>query len=116
MRCGCHRDLLAAVGGALAMRLMALVALVLLVIRPLSVALGLLGSRTSGLQRGLIGWFGIGGVGGMYYSMYAVNHGVAAEWVQTAVATTLAVVVTSIMHRISVTPLMARYRSRQQFP
>ena len=49
--------------------------------------------------------------------MYAVNHGVAAEWVQTAVATTLAVVVTSIIvHRISVTPLMARYRSRQQFP
>ena len=51
------------------------VAALLLVIRPVSVAVGLIGSSTSAPQRGLIGWFGIRGIGSLYYLMYAMNHG-----------------------------------------
>jgi len=41
------------------------VPLLLFVIRPVAVAVGLLGSDTSRLQRGLMGWFGIRGVGSL---------------------------------------------------
>jgi NhaP-type Na+/H+ or K+/H+ antiporter len=87
---------------------------VLLLVRPLSVALGLAGSRrTSAAQRRLIGWFGIRGIGSLYYLSYALNHGLPSAHAQTLVALTVAVVVSSIVvHGLSVTPLMARYRQR----
>ena len=88
------------------------VPLLLLVIRPLSVRLGL-ASRVSPGQRWLIGWFGIRGVGSLYYLMYALNHGLPAELADPLVALTLSVVVSSIVvHGISVTPLMAAYMRR----
>ncbi len=91
------------------------VPLVLLVVRPAAVALGLARSTTSQSQRLLIGWFGIRGIGSLYYLMYAVNHGLPAPLAQTLVSLTLAVVVTSIVvHGISVTPLMTRYRRRKR--
>lgn len=91
------------------------VPLVLLLVRPLSVAIGLAGSRrTSPAQRRLMGWFGIRGIGSLYYLSYAINHGLPAEHVQAMVGLTVAVVVSSIVvHGISVTPLMARYRHRR---
>jgi NhaP-type Na+/H+ or K+/H+ antiporter len=55
------------------------VPLLLLVIRPLAVAIGLVGSpAASTTQRGLVSWFGIRGIGSVYYLMYAVNHGLDA--------------------------------------
>ncbi len=91
------------------------VPLLLLVIRPVSVALGLWGAPASHGQRWLIGWFGIRGVGSFYYLMYAINHGLAPELAQVLVAFTLAVVVCSIvLHGISVTPLMAAYERAVQ--
>ena len=45
------------------------VPLLLLLIRPLSVAIGLAGSSATGNQRLLIGWFGIRGIGSLYYLM-----------------------------------------------
>lgn len=91
------------------------VPLVLLLVRPLSVAVGLGGSRrTSPVQRRLIGWFGIRGIGSLYYLSYALNHGLPPGHAQTLVALTVAVVVSSIVvHGITVTPLMARYRRRR---
>ncbi len=87
-----------------------LVPLLLLVIRPASVALGLVGSSSTKGQRWLIGWFGIRGVGSLYYLMYAINHGVPAPMADSLIALTLSVVVTSIVvHGISVTPMMAAY-------
>lgn len=87
-----------------------LVPLLLLVIRPVSVALGLANSSATPGQRWLIGWFGIRGVGSLYYLMYAINHGVPASLVDPLITLTLSVVVTSIVvHGISVTPMMAAY-------
>ena len=86
------------------------VALLLLVIRPASVALGLAGSSASRGQRTLIGWFGIRGIGSLYYLMYAINHGVDAQLADVLISLTLSVVVASIVvHGVSVTPLMAMY-------
>jgi NhaP-type Na+/H+ or K+/H+ antiporter len=86
----------------------------LLLVRPLSVAIGLAGSRrTSPLQRRLIGWFGIRGIGSLYYLSYALSHGLPPGQAPMLVALTVAVVVGSIVvHGISVTPLMAQYRRR----
>ena len=100
------------------------VPLLLLVIRPLSVAIGLSGSSASGNQRLLIGWFGIRGIGSLYYLMYAINHGLAPSVADELTSLTLSVVVASIVvHGISVTPLMAMYektmarrRSRRRAP
>jgi len=46
--------------------------LVLFIIRPLSVYLSTLGSHISPLQRALIGWFGIRGIGSLYYLAFAI--------------------------------------------
>jgi NhaP-type Na+/H+ or K+/H+ antiporter len=87
-----------------------LVPLLFLVIRPLAVAIGLAGSRTPLTQRGLIAWFGVRGIGSLYYLGYAMNHGLDPTLANTLVALTLTAVVASIVaHGISVTPLMERY-------
>lgn len=89
-----------------------LVPLLLLGIRPLAVALGLFGSNSSKGQRWLIGWFGIRGIGSLYYLMYALNHGLPPALADPLVAVTLSVIVTSIVvHGVSVTPLMAAYEA-----
>ncbi len=91
------------------------VAVLLIVIRPLSVAIGLVGSKTSPSQRALIGWFGIRGIGSLYYLAYAMSHGLALGAATEMAALVLSVVVVSIVvHGISVTPLMAFYERRKR--
>jgi NhaP-type Na+/H+ or K+/H+ antiporter len=91
------------------------VPLLLLVIRPVSVMLGLAGAHASRPNRRLIAWFGIRGIGSIYYLTYAVNHGLAAEEARTLAALTLSTVVASVViHGLSVTPLMKVYRRRQE--
>jgi len=89
------------------------VPLLLLVIRPLAVTIALAGSHTIRARRRLIGWFGIRGIGSLYYLMYAINHRLPAQLAEQLVALTLATVVASIVvHGISVTPLMGFYERR----
>lgn len=91
------------------------VPLVLLVVRPVAVAAGLIGTRPSRAQRGLIAWFGIRGIGSLYYLLYALSHGVSGALGNTLTALTLSVVVASIVvHGISVTPLMGLYGRAQK--
>ncbi len=91
-----------------------LVLLLFLVARPLSVWFGILGTRVSNDQRLLISWFGIRGIGSIYYLMYAVNHGVPDSMAEELISLTLTVVTVSIVaHGISVTPLMKLYARRK---
>jgi NhaP-type Na+/H+ or K+/H+ antiporter len=93
------------------------VPLLLLVIRPVSVWLGLIGSRSSTTQRHLIAWFGIRGIGSVYYLAYAIQHGLDPELAERIAALALsAVAVSIVVHGISVTPLMRRYRREQPAP
>ncbi len=90
------------------------VLLFFVVIRPLSVWIGLLGAPVSRDQKMLVSWFGIRGIGSIYYLMYAINHGLPRELAEPIVAVTLATVTFSIIvHGVSVTPLMAIYTRRK---
>jgi NhaP-type Na+/H+ or K+/H+ antiporter len=91
------------------------VPLLLLVIRPVAVNLGLIRSGVTPLERGYISWFGIRGIGSVYYLMYVITHEVPEDLALWLTGMTLAVVATSIVvHGISVTPLMGRYEEVQE--
>lgn len=91
------------------------VLLLIAVVRPISVWLGLLGARVPRDQHMLISWFGIRGIGSIYYLMYAINHGLAHDPAQEIIALTLTVVTVSIvLHGISVTPLMGLYARKKK--
>lgn len=86
-----------------------------LLIRPLAVLIGARGKRVGHLQRGLICWFGIRGIGSLYYLMYALNHGVSEEIAVRLVSLTVCVIAVSVVvHGISVTPLMKWYHGRER--
>lgn len=88
--------------------------LLFLVIRPASVWLGLLGAPVSRDQQFMIAWFGIRGIGSVYYLMYAINHGLARPLAEQITAITLAAITASIvLHGISVRPIMRRYGKRK---
>ena len=86
-------------------------ALVLLfVVRPVSVLVGLIGSREPPVAKAALAWFGVRGIGSIYYLMYAIQHGVSDELAVTLVSVVLIVVATSIvLHGVTVTPLMRLY-------
>lgn len=90
-------------------------AFLFVVARPVSVHLGLLGSEAPMRMRHLAGWFGVRGIGSMYYLMYAIQHGVPTEIALELIHLTLVVVALSILvHGVSVKPAIARYwRSRK---
>ncbi len=91
------------------------VPLLFLVIRPVAVAIGLLGTDAKPAQRRLMAWFGIRGIGSLYYLLYAIHHGLDRSVAQQLLSVTLVVVVCSVVvHGVSVTPLMRRYEARKR--
>jgi NhaP-type Na+/H+ or K+/H+ antiporter len=94
---------------------LALAAALFFVARPAAVALTLHGSAASASQKRLIAWFGIRGIGSLYYLFYALSHGLDAELGERLSRAVLTVVAASaVLHGISVTPLMTRYRARRE--
>jgi len=84
-----------------------------LVVRPASVLIGLAGSGTPWRIRGLAAWFGVRGVGSLYYLMYAIEHGLPEPLALQLIGLTLIVVTLSILlHGISVKPLFALFWRR----
>jgi NhaP-type Na+/H+ or K+/H+ antiporter len=81
------------------------------VVRPLSCVGLLAGTATSSQQRWMIGWFGIRGIGSLYYLAYALNHGVTGKAALQAVNLVLPVIAASILvHGITATPVLNLYR------
>ena len=94
----------------LTLRALCFAAVLLFLVRPLAVYISLMGAGLPRLERGLIAWFGIRGVGSIYYLSYAIEHGVSSPASEELVAITLVTVAASILlHGISVTPLMNYY-------
>jgi len=84
--------------------------LLLIVIRPVSVVVGLAGSREPWKRQAAISWFGVKGIGSLYYLMYAIEQGVPADTAVTLISTVLIVVALSIvLHGITVKPLLGVY-------
>ena len=83
--------------------------------RPVSVFVSLLGSRTPWRIQGLSAWFGVRGIGSLYYLMYAIQHGLPEPQALELMQMTLIVVALSILlHGISVKPLMERFWRRDK--
>lgn len=92
-----------------------LVAALFVVIRPLATVIALFRAPLSRTQRAFIAWFGVRGVGSMYYLAYALTHGVSAGPARALADITLVVVAASIvLHGVSVTPMMRRYHVPQR--
>ncbi|NWB56335.1 sodium:proton antiporter [Pseudomonas sp. F8002] len=96
-------------------RALAVGAVLFCVIRPLSVLSIPWGSLLNRHQRGLVGWFGIRGIGSIYYLFYAINHGLVGTSSAVAVNLTLSVIALSIVvHGLSTQPMLAWYERRAQ--
>jgi NhaP-type Na+/H+ or K+/H+ antiporter len=82
-----------------------LVATLLLVIRPLTTQLGLLGTSVGRSDRRLIGWFGIRGVGSFYYAAVAVGYGALTSTEASTIYWTVLVCVGAsiVVHGVSST-------------
>jgi NhaP-type Na+/H+ or K+/H+ antiporter len=80
--------------------------LLFFVIRPLAALPARATMSFSPLEFASVAWFGIRGIGSLYYLMYAIDQGFGGETAARLVALTLAVMALSIVvHGISVTPL-----------
>ena len=89
--------------------------LIFFVIRPLGVWLSMLGSNMAKETSSLMGWFGIRGLGSIYYLTYALGQGLEGEpgeqisWIVYTV-----VVLSIVMHGVTAAPLMMWYEGRKK--
>lgn len=90
------------------------IAILFFLIRPISVTLGLLGQKIPASERRLISWFGIRGIGSLYYLMFVVNRGLPQDVTSELISITLTTIAISIVvHGITVTPLMNWHQKRR---
>jgi len=81
------------------------------VVRPLGTLLLPWGTLLDRQQRLLVGWFGIRGIGSLYYLFYSLNHGLPAGLATACINLTLSVVALSIvLHGLSTQPLLNHAR------
>jgi NhaP-type Na+/H+ or K+/H+ antiporter len=91
-------------------RAVPLALMLFLVIRPAATHLLLAGTPTRSSQRWLMGWFGIRGIGSLYYLSYVVRHGISPEAAADLAGLTISTVALSILiHGVSAPPLLTRY-------
>jgi len=92
--------------------------LLFLVIRPVGAWISTIGMRNLNFPRRklhsgarwLFGWFGIRGVGSLYYLAYAFGNGLKGETAEQIAWITYSVIVVSVLvHGVSATPLMKWY-------
>ncbi len=87
------------------------------VVRPVSVYLGLIGTSVRPVQARLIEWFGIRGVSSLFYVSYAINAGLPGPLGDRMAGIILTIVAISIVaHGLSATPLAwlyERYQNRR---
>jgi sodium/hydrogen antiporter len=90
-----------------------LAAALFVVIRPLSTLLLLARTPTNQVQRRLMGWFGIRGIGSLYYMSYALTHSAGGEVASAEtdiVGLAVSVVALSVVaHGVTAQPILAWY-------
>ncbi|HEY9029439.1 MAG TPA: cation:proton antiporter [Burkholderiaceae bacterium] len=93
---------------------LAYAALLVLLIRPLSVLLTIPRRALPKAQRRLVAWFGIRGVGSLFYLALVIDSGLSPTLAADLMNATLPAIALSILlHGMSATPLMALYRRRR---
>jgi len=107
-----------AVGAALAttgldLRVALFALLLVFVLRPLSVFLVIRRTAMPVTQRRLVAWFGVRGVGSLFYLAFVLTHAIEPDVATTLVSACLWTIALSIVvHGISATPLMAWHQRR----
>jgi NhaP-type Na+/H+ or K+/H+ antiporter len=87
-----------------------LAAALIVIVRPAATLLLLAHSPTTRLQRVLLGWFGIRGIGSIYYLAFALTHGVQSAAGRELADMTISIVAASIViHGLTAQPLMSWY-------
>ncbi|MDB9512366.1 sodium:proton antiporter [Kamptonema animale CS-326] len=87
--------------------------LLIVAIRPIGAWISTIGTSFHPASRWLFGWFGIRGVGSLYYLTYAFGEGLKGELgEEIAWITYTTVAISVIIHGISSTPLMSWYEHR----
>lgn len=90
-----------------------LAGLLIVAIRPIGAWISTIGTSFHPASRWLFGWFGIRGVGSLYYLTYAFGEGLKGELGEKiAWITYTTVAISVIIHGISSTPLMNWYERR----
>lgn len=80
------------------------------IIRPLGAWISTVGESYSPMRRWLFGWFGIRGVGSLYYLFYALGEGLKGDiGEQIAWITFITITISVVIHGTSSTPLMNWY-------
>ncbi len=110
------------IGGALARGILAGVTaaevvfavLVLLVVRPLAGWVGLLGGRTGQAERGVVAFFGVRGIGSLYYLSYGLSEADIPGAEQLWRVTVLVVVGSVVLHGVTAGPVMAWLDRRRE--
>lgn len=103
------------VGGTLFMdswswRAVGLALFIFFIARPLAVSVSIFASRSPLRLKALTGWFGVRGIGSLYYLMFAIEHGVPEPLALQLIQLTLIVITLSILlHGISVKPLFVKH-------
>jgi NhaP-type Na+/H+ or K+/H+ antiporter len=77
-----------------------------LVIRPVAGWVGLAGAPTSGSERAAAAYFGIRGIGSLYYMAYALGHATFPEARRLWSVVALVVVCSVVVHGITASPVM----------
>jgi NhaP-type Na+/H+ or K+/H+ antiporter len=91
-----------------------LAAVLFVAIRPLSVWLGVRDTDTGGAPRHLLSWFGIRGIGSVYYAVFYAGYELRDPVAEELLSVVFTVVAASIVvHGVSATPLLDMYRARR---
>lgn len=86
---------------------------IILVVRPLAGLAGLAGFPAERMEKATIAFFGIRGVGSFYYLAYALNHATFPAADRVWAITGLVVLLSVLLHGLTVTPVMRRMDRRQ---
>lgn len=81
------------------------------VIRPVLTQIFLIKTPTGKWQRIMLGWFGIRGIGSIYYLAYALNHGLKTN-AKDLISLVISIIALSILlHGLSAQPILKRYEA-----
>ncbi|GEK21016.1 cation transporter [Cellulomonas xylanilytica] len=86
----------------------------LLVVRPLAGWIALRGGRTGPRERAVVAFFGVRGIGSLYYVAYAVQEGEFADADRLWAITGLVVVGSVVIHGAAATPVMRALDRRRE--
>lgn len=91
--------------------------LIILVVRPLAGLVAMIGSARPWRERALLSFFGIRGIGTVYYIAYGINHGEFGDSERLWGIVGFVIASSILIHGVSATPLLARIRkSRASTP